>query len=172
MNPLAPTADSANEADARVTALANGVRVRRLPAAATGQRRRSASSCAAAASTRARGAAASATVVEHMAFKGTRQRDCAAHQPRRRAPGRRGQRPHRQEPHRVPHARPGAGMPALSCGMLGDIVRESTFPEARARARAPGAAARVAARTRTTRCRPPSSCSTRPATASTRWPVR
>ena len=65
-----------------------------------------------------------------MAFKGTHERDCQQHQPRCRAARRRGQRAHRQGPHRVPHARPGARRRQRFVQMLGDIVRNSTFPEA------------------------------------------
>ncbi len=50
-----------------------------------------------------------------------------ADQSRRREAGRRRQRPHRQGPHGVPHARPGRATPARSCAMLGDIVQTAPF---------------------------------------------
>ena len=75
MNPLAPTADSANEADARVTTLANGVRVVvfRLPQLATAAVSVFVRSGSQHESARLNGIS---HFIEHMAFKGTRSRDC------------------------------------------------------------------------------------------------
>ncbi len=76
-------------------------------------------------------------VVEHMAFKGTATRDCQTDQPGCRAPRRRGQRAHRQGPHRVPHARAGARRGALRAN-AGRHRAERQLSAGRAGARAPG----------------------------------
>ena len=77
MNPLAPTADSANEADARVTTLANGVRVVvfRLPQLATAAVSVFVRSGSQHESARLNGIS---HFIEHMAFKGTRTRSARA----------------------------------------------------------------------------------------------
>ena len=99
-------------------------------------------------------------VVEHMAFKGTRSARLPAHQPRRRTPGRRGQRPHRQGPH----------APSTCVGLARDAraLRAACWATSCSTAASPrtswSASARSSctstSRTRTTRCRSPSSCST------------
>ena len=94
-----------------------------------------------------------------------------ADQPRRRAAGRRGQRPHRQGPHRLPHARPGARRGALRAHARRHRAARAPSPTPSWSASA-RCCCRSTSRTRTTRCRPPSSCSTAPATARTRWRSR
>ena len=65
-----------------------------------------------------------------MAFKGTRDAQLPADQPRRRAARRRRQRAHRQGPHRVPHARPRARRADVRRACSATSCSTSSFPEA------------------------------------------
>ena len=128
MNPLAPTADSANEADARVTTLANGVRVVvfRLPQLATAAVSVFVRSGSQHESARLNGIS---HFIEHMAFKGTRSRDCQEINLDAERLGAE-VNAHTDKNHTAFHMRGLARDAGAFLRMLGDIVRESTFPEA------------------------------------------
>ena len=161
-------ADQASDADTSVTALDNGVRVvvLRLPHVATAAVSVFVRSGSQHESARNSGIS---HFVEHMAFKGTRSRNCQQINLDAERLGA-DVNAHTDKNHTAFHMRGLARDAGSFLQMLGDIVRRH-LPEASSSASARSSCTSTP-KTRTTHCRPRSGCSTKRVTANTPWPVR
>ena len=141
MNPMMHTADRASDADTLVTTLDNGVRVvvLRLPHVATAAVSVFVRSGSQHESARINGIS---HFIEHMAFKGTRSRDCQQINLDAERLGAE-VNAHTDKNHTAFHMRGLARDAGAFLRMLGDIVRAEHLSRGRARARAPGHPARV-----------------------------
>ena len=110
-------------------------------------------------------------VIEHMAFKGTRSRDCQQINLDAERLGAE-VNAHTDKDHTAFHMRGLARDAAAFVRMLGDIVRESTFPEGPSSSASATSSSTSTPTTRTTRWRRRSSSSTGPASVRIRQPAR